>query len=89
MEKQKVESEDIKKVEKLNELLKGKFSKMNIGEQIKSTLLDLEELEHTIKERPTPWEDKIKKGLFRGMTTGGRNLTQKNSVWVDGEANEH
>ena len=62
---------------------------MNIGGQIKDKLLDLEELEHTIKEEPTPWEDKIKKGLFRGMTTGGRNLTQKNSVWVDGEANEH
>ena len=47
------------------------------------------ELERSIKAEPTPWDEKIPKAFFRGMTTGGRNLTQKNSVWAKGEADEH
>ena len=47
-------------------------------------LPDMMELERSIKAEPTPWDEKIPKAFFRGATTGGRNLTQPNSVWAGG-----
>ena len=52
-------------------------------------LPEIREVERYLKAEPTPWDEKIPKAFFRGATTGGRNLTQPNSVWAHEGRFEH